>query len=226
MFVENISQFVLQFINDNQGDKNSELSNMWNSKKNQEQLIKTIKKNNITIKDPDKPKRGKSGYLYFCEVYREKLKKEYPELSVKQIVSKLGILWKQLKEEKSQEVKNFEKLSTEDRNRYKNEMVNYVPLIRKMKKKDSAATKLTQSLSSDSLNKKEDSTIELLQEEKNIKRSKKKEKDEGYTKFVRSKRNKTRKTHPELDSDGIMNYLKTKWEKFPDEKKLKYKNKK
>ena len=92
MFVENISQFVLEFINNNQSNGNSELIDIWKSKKNQEQLIKTIKKNNITIKDPDKPKRGKSGYLYFCEVYREKLKSEYPELSVKQIVSKLGIL--------------------------------------------------------------------------------------------------------------------------------------
>ena len=227
MFVENISQFVLEFINNNQSDNSSDLINSWNSKKNQEQFIKTIKKNNITIKDPDKPKRGKSGYLYFCEVYREKLKEEYPELSVKQIVSKLGILWKQLKEENSQEVKQFEQLSKEDRNRYKNEMVNYVPLIRKMNKKDVVAAKLTESLSSDSLNKKESSTAELIEEkEKNIKRSKKKDKDEGYTKFIRSKRNKTRKTHPELDSDGIMTYLRSKWEKFPDEKKLKYKNKK
>jgi len=224
MFVENISQFVLEFINQN-NPNNSELIDLWNSKKNKEQLIKTIKKNNITIKDPDKPKRGKSGYLYFCEVYREKLKEEYPELSVKQIVSKLGILWKQLKEENNQEVKNFEKLSTEDRNRYKNEMVNYVPLIRKMNKKDiGVVTKLTGVVSTDSINKQEDSS--LVVEEKNIKRSKKKEKDEGYTKFIRSKRNKTRKTHPELDSDGIMNYLKSKWEKFPDEKKIKYRNKK
>lgn len=222
MFVENISQFVLEFINQN-NPNNSELIDLWNSKKNKEQLIKTIKKNNITIKDPDKPKRGKSGYLYFCEVYREKLKEEYPELSVKQIVSKLGILWKQLKAENNQEVKNFEKLSTEDRNRYKSEMVNYVPLIRKMNRKDiGAVTKLTGVVSADSINKQEDSSVE----EKNIKRSKKKEKDEGYTKFIRSKRNKTRKTHPELDSDGIMNYLKSKWEKFPDEKKTKYRNKK
>ena len=226
MFVENISQFVLEFIqsNNNGSDNNAELIDNWKSKKNQEQFIKVIKKNNITIKDPDKPKRGTSGYLYFCEVYREKLKDEYPELSVKEIVSKLGVLWKKLKEENSKEVINFELKSKEDRNRYKSEMTNYVPLIRKMNKKNVLVNKTEDSkdLGDDNQN---ISSIEL-KDDKTIKRSKRKEKDEGYTKFIRSKRNKTKKTHPELDSDGILNYLKTKWEKFSDEKKLKYKNKK
>ena len=56
--------------------------------------LKIIKKNNITVKDPNKPKRRKSGYLYFCAEYREKMKAENPDLTVKEIVSKLGILWK------------------------------------------------------------------------------------------------------------------------------------
>ena len=98
MFVDNISQFVLDFI---QNNKNPNLCDAWNSKRNQEQLVKIIKKNNIIIKDPQKPKRGKSGYLFFCAEYREKMKQEFPELSVKEIVSKLGILWKKLKKENS-----------------------------------------------------------------------------------------------------------------------------
>ena len=225
MFVENISQFVLEFIQSNNvSDNNAELIDNWKSKKNQEQFIKLIKKNNITIKDPDKPKRGKSGYLYFCEVYREKLKDEYPDSSVKEIVSKLGVLWKELKKQNSQEVVNFELKSKEDRNRYKSEMTNYVPLIRKMNKKNILVNKIDVSVE---LGEDKQTVISTeLKDDKIIKRSKRKEKDEGYTKFIRSKRNKTRKSHPELDSDGILNYLKTKWEKFPDEKKLKYKNKK
>ena len=62
MFVENISQFVIDFINNN---KNPNIIEAWGSKKNQEQLFRTIKKNNIVIKDTHKPKRGKSGYLFF-----------------------------------------------------------------------------------------------------------------------------------------------------------------
>lgn len=218
MFVENISQFVIDFINNN---KNPNMIEAWNSKKIQEQLFRTIKKNNIVIKDPHKPKRGKSGYLFFCAEYREKMKKENPELSVKDIVSKLGILWKQLKKDNSPEVKRFEKMSLEDRNRYKNEMNGYVPLIRKINKKEKKDKNSDENISSviESEKKKQ------KEEEKNIKRSKKKEKDDGYSKFMRSKRNKTKKTHPELDSEGILRYLAEKWEKFPDSKKEKYRKK-
>jgi len=225
MFVDNISQFVLDFI---QNNKNPNLCDAWNSKKNQEQLVKIIKKNNIIIKDPQKPKRGKSGYLFFCAEYREKMKQEFPELSVKEIVSKLGILWKKLKKENSPEVKKFEQMSLDDRNRYKDEMTGYVPLIRKINKKEKKIVTDDEIINGDDNN--ITSVIEdeknKQKEEKNLKRSKKKEKDDGYSKFIRSKRNKTRKTHPELDSEGILKYLAQKWEKFPDIKKEKYRKKK
>lgn len=226
MFVDNISQFVLDFI---QNNKNPNLCDAWNSKRNQEQLVKIIKKNNIIIKDPQKPKRGKSGYLFFCAEYREKMKQEFPELSVKEIVSKLGILWKKLKKENSPEVKKFEQMSLDDRNRYKDEMTDYVPLIRKINKKEKKIITDDGIINGDD-NNNITSVIEneknKQKEEKNLKRSKKKEKDDGYSKFIRSKRNKTRKTHPELDSEGILKYLAQKWEKFPDIKKEKYRKKK
>ena len=228
MFVDNISQFVLDFI---QNNKNPSLSDAWNSRKNQDQLFKVIKKNNIIIKDPHKPKRGKSGYLFFCAEYREKMKNEFPELSVKEIVSKLGILWKKIKNENSPEVKKFEQMSLDDRNRYKFEMTGYIPLIRKINKKEKKNVAIVDvgvinvdenNISSVIENEKN----KQKEEEKNLKRSKKKEKDDGYSKFIRSKRNKTRKTHPELDSVGILEYLAQKWEKFPDMKKDKYRKKK
>ena len=226
MFVDNISQFVLDFI---QNNKNPNLCDAWNSKRNQEQLVKIIKKNNIIIKDPQKPKRGKSGYLFFCAEYREKMKQEFPELSVKEIVSKLGILWKKLKKENSPEVKKFEQMSLDDRNRYKDEMTDYVPLIRKINKKEKKIV-TDDGIINGNDNNNITSVIEneknKQKEEKNLKRSKKKEKDDGYSKFIRSKRNKTRKTHPELDSEGILKYLAQKWEKFPDIKKEKYRKKK
>ena len=226
MFVDNISQFVLDFI---QNNKNPNLCDAWNSKRNQEQLVKIIKKNNIIIKDPQKPKRGKSGYLFFCAEYREKMKQEFPELSVKEIVSKLGILWKKLKKENSPEVKKFEQMSLDDRNRYKDEMTDYVPLIRKINKKEKKIV-TDDGIINGNDNNNITSVIEneknKQKEEKNLKHSKKKEKDDGYSKFIRSKRNKTRKTHPELDSEGILKYLAQKWEKFPDIKKEKYRKKK
>ena len=208
MFLENLSKFVVDFI---QNNKNPNVLEAWHTKKNQEALCKIIKKNNITVKDPNKPKRGKSGYLYFCAEYREKMKNENPDLTVKEIVSKLGILWKQMKMTKDPEVKRFEQMSIDDRNRYKSEMNTYVPILRKLNKKEKK-------------NKKDTDELDLNNIEK-PKKSRKKD-DDGYNKYVRSKKNKTKKTHPELDSDGIIEYLKQKWTKFPQDKKDRYKHKK
>lgn len=211
MFVENLSQFVVDFI---QSNKNPNFNEAWYSKKNQEALYKIIKKNNITVKDPNKPKRGKSGYLYFCAEYREKMKKDNPDLTVKEIVSKLGILWKQMKKDNNPEVKRFEKMSIDDRDRYKTEMISYVPILRKMNKKEKKSKK------DDT-----DTSVEETKELEKPKKSRKKE-DDGYNKYARSKKNKTKKTHPEFDSEGIVKYLRQKWEKFPQEKRDRYKNKK
>ena len=222
MIVENISQFVVDFIQSN--NKSANITEAWNSKKNQEQLMKIFKKNNIIIKDPDKPKRGKSGYLYFCAEYRDKMKKENPDMTVKEIVSKLGILWQQFKVEENPEVKRFLKMSEDDRNRYKKAMSSYIPLIRKINKKEKKENDEEKLETIKPVKKRK--TKDEKEEEKELLKSKKKERDDGYSKFIRSKRNKTRKTHPELDSDGILKYLASKWEKFPDSKKEKYKNKK
>ena len=120
-------------------------------------------------------------------------------------------------------------MSLDDRNRYKDEMTDYVPLIRKINKKEKKIITDDGIINGDD-NNNITSVIEneknKQKEEKNLKRSKKKEKDDGYSKFIRSKRNKTRKTHPELDSEGILKYLAQKWEKFPDIKKEKYRKKK
>jgi len=138
------------------------------------------------------------------------MKTENPDLTVKEIVSKLGILWKQMKITKDPEVKRFEQMSIDDRNRYKSEMNTYVPILRKLNKKEKKNKK------------------DIINEEFDIEKPKKsrKKEDDGYNKYVRSKKNKTKKTHPELDSDGIIEYLKQKWSKFPQDKKDRYKNKK
>jgi len=231
MIVDNISEFVVSLIESN---KSSNLIDAWKSKKNQEMLGKVIKKNNIMIKDPDKPKRGKSGYLYFCAEYRDKIKKENPQMTVKEVVRKLGVLWQKMKVDgNNMEVKKFEKMSLDDRNRYKTEMDTYVPLIRKINKKDKkGADDGCDDLLDEDINyideekKKKRKMKEKVEEEKELKKSKRKERDDGYSKFLRSKRNKTKKTHPELDSDGILKYLETKWSKFTESKKEKYRNKK
>jgi hypothetical protein len=190
MVLQNMNEFVLAFIENNKDNVN--LENVWMSPKNQQLLIKTIKKTNIKIKDPNKPKRGKSGFLYFCEENRCKIKSQNPELSVKEIVSKLGQLWQYLKKTNKDEIKRYEDLSVSDRIRYKNEMKVYIPMF----------------------------TRKAV--EKSPKEKKKSKKNLLFDNFIKSKKLKTKRQHPELDADGVILYLTEKWEKLPDEKKNRY----
>jgi hypothetical protein len=196
MFIENINQFVLDFLENNK----TNIAEQWTTKKNQQLLLKTLKKNNIKIKDPEKPKRGKSGFLFYCDVKRPLIKEENPELTVKEIVSKLGTEWQLLKASNSDEISKYEEMSVKDRNRYKQEMRNYIPILnRKTENKKSG--------------------------KKSKRRSKRNDDDIMYDNFVKTKKPRVKKTHPEFDSKEVIEYIKTKWEKLPEEKKLKYKNK-
>ena len=57
--------------------------------------VKTTKK----IKDPDAPKRPKSGYLFFCEEKRSEYKKANLNASATELTSILGKAWKSLTDE-------------------------------------------------------------------------------------------------------------------------------
>ena len=70
------------------------------------------------------PKRALSAYLFFCQATREDLKKKNPSIKSSEILSELGKMWKTLSEKKK---KPFEKMAEEDKNRYAEEMKEYVP---------------------------------------------------------------------------------------------------
>lgn len=198
MFIENINQFVIDFLENNK----TNMSEHWSSKKNQQSLIKTLKKNNIKIKDPDKPKRGKSGFLFYCDTKRPIIKQENPELTVKEIVSKLGTEWQLLKTSNSDEINKYEEMSSKDRNRYKQEMKNYIPILnRKTEYKKNSEKKPSK------------------------RRSKRNDEDIMYENFTKMKKPRVKKSHPEFDSNDIIEYIKSKWDNLADEKKIKYKKK-
>lgn len=214
MFIENISQFVLDFLESN---KNPNATEAWKSKKTQQSLLKTIKKQNIKVKDSNKPRRGKSAFLYYCENNRSLLKDSNPEMSVKEIVSTLGANWQKLKKENLDEVERFERMSIKDRDRYKSEMRSYIPVLsRKYEKKPKEEG--DEKLEGESSEKKPE-------KKESVKRSKRDHKEVLYSNYVKSRRVKTKKNHPELDSEGVIAYLARKWEKMPDIKKEKYSKK-
>ena len=91
-------------------------------------LCKPIKMK--TLKDPNKPKRPKSAYLYFCDENRKKVTKELQNdknvLKSKVMVEtskKLGSMWKNLDEK---EKSPFTEKAKVDKERYDDEMENYV----------------------------------------------------------------------------------------------------
>ena len=71
-------------------------------------------------KDPNAPKRGKSAYLYFCNMNRDSARKALgPDAKATDVTSKLGSMWNQLKNDKrSAELSKYEKMAAEDKERY------------------------------------------------------------------------------------------------------------
>lgn len=73
-------------------------------------------------KNTDGPKRPRSGYILFCNDKRGKLK-ETTELSSKEIISELGRMWREIKEN---EKKHYIKLASKDKDRYLEEKEEYL----------------------------------------------------------------------------------------------------
>lgn len=64
------------------------------------------------------PKRNKNAYMFFVADKREEVKNSNPDLKHKEIVAKLGELWREMSEE---EKKPYEKQAAADKERYAKE---------------------------------------------------------------------------------------------------------
>lgn len=74
-------------------------------------------------KDPNKPKRAKSAYIYFCSAMRATVKEELgDEAKATEVTRELGKRWKQLTDEEKQP---YQDLADEDKERYAREMAEY-----------------------------------------------------------------------------------------------------
>ena len=213
MKTKNISKFVLKFIQENK-DKNK-LSEEWNSEKNLVALQSLFKKK---IKDQNKPKRGKSSYLHFCDDYRTSTKDKFPCYTNKEILNHLGNLWKNLKLENPKLVEKYESIAKEERDRYKEKMDIYKSSLLGNKNVEETKTiptlnqediDLILSLKNDLENKKEEKVIESSDEK-------------GFVRFLKKRKHKFIDEYPELDSEQIFAKMKKRWTSFSDEKKQKY----
>jgi hypothetical protein len=76
-------------------------------------------------KDPNAPKRGMSGYMFFCKANRAAVKEGLPETATLGEIGKaMGLKWKDTSEE---DRKPYEDEAAADKERYQTEMSSYEP---------------------------------------------------------------------------------------------------
>ena len=141
---KNISDFFISFLKRVSEDGEIQLEEAleeWKSKENQVKLTKLIKKTDKKPrKDPTKPKRGKSSYIFFCQDQRSTAKANLTNPTSPQVTSELAKMWRKLKSRDDDDAKTqmdrYIKESESDKERYKKEMCNYVPqdMTKKVKK--------------------------------------------------------------------------------------------
>lgn len=146
--LKSINDYVCNFLMEEIGE-DTELIDKWNSKEIQSELSKVFPKSSKEdkVKDPNKPKRGKSAYLFFCEDKREEVKQEFEDsggsYSTKDVTCKLAKLWNELKEDpaRKSEMEGYEEKAQEAKEKYDSEMAGYVPPTDQELKKESKKKK-------------------------------------------------------------------------------------
>jgi len=151
-------------------------------------------------KDPNAPKGPLTAYMLFCGDYREKVKRDNPNISFGQVGKELGRLWK---EADAAEKDKYEQLAQQDKMRYKRDMETY---------QESKA--LTSS----------------EEEEVQTPKSKKRKKDpnapkgalSAYMIFSREIRTQVKDQFPEASFGEIGKHIRERWRNMSEEEKQKY----
>jgi hypothetical protein len=237
MKAKNISKFVLKFLEEHKND--SKITVNWKSAENLTALENLFKKNKKS-KDLNKPKRGKSSFLHFCDDFKPIVKQEFPDYTNKELLSYLGSLWKNYKTEKPDIVKKYEAMAKEQLEKYKKQMSLYkdetdiddnqietLPKIVTTKKnvQDEDDNEKKETLKKfKEKNKKESSKEKIL--ESHLKTpevvSSNDSDKKGFEKYVKKRKNRFIEEYPELNNEQLFEKMKKKWRSLSDEKKQKY----
>ena len=231
MKTKNISKFVVKFIQENK-DKNK-LVEEWNSEKNLSALETFFNKKKV--KDENKPKRGKSSYLHFCDDYRSSVKEKFPDYTNKQILNHLGNLWASFKVDNPKIVEKYENIAKGERDEYKEKMTIYkssLPVTQNNKETLSTTSKeksinlndqdIDLILSIKKELEKIDEKVDERVDERVDENIDERVDEKAFARFLKKRKNKFIDEYPELDSDQIFAKMKKKWASFSDEKKQKY----
>ena len=134
--IKNISTFITTFLEEHGSD---EMLEKWNDPSNMQAFNQVLlsaanavkRDSNKKIKDPKKPKRGRSAYICFCTKNREAAKKALGDgAKATEVTAKLGEMWRLLKESKNASDKKalvaLELEAAEDKTRYNEEIKDYI----------------------------------------------------------------------------------------------------
>lgn len=244
MNANNFSKFVLDFINDNKGK--DDIIEAWNSTDVQKNFKKLFKKQ-LEKNDPDRPVKGKTSYLLFCDDHREIVKKNNPGISNTEITIKLAELWNKFKDTNKEKVKDYEQRSLIEREKYKKDKESYIQkkLINlsseepkenekpTKKKRESKPLKEEVKVNKEEVeqvkvNKEEIKQVKVNKEEvkqveqvKVVKENKVSKKDK-FDYFYEKKINKMKRNYPDLDDKQLYKKIYKKWMKLSEEEKNDY----
>lgn len=167
---------------------------LWESEENQVKLKKTFKgkakkgkakgkKKGKKKKDPNKPKRARSAYIFFSMDKRDEVKEDNPDINNREIMSELGKRWSKIKG--TTEAKKYVKQAAKDKKRYNAEMEEYVPSS--------------------------DEPVEKKRKRKSSSGKKSKRAKTAYNYFIMDMRNEVKEGNPDMDSREIMSELGKLW---------------
>jgi len=131
--LKNINEYIQSFLSEHGSE---ELIDAWNSKDTQKKFLKILQDDSstkkTTIKDPNKPKRNKTAYIFFCSDRRQEVKEELGDSAkTTDIMSRLGELWNEMNEdaktdeEVAEVIEQYKKAASDDKERYDLEMASY-----------------------------------------------------------------------------------------------------
>jgi hypothetical protein len=133
---KNIMSYVKDFIiqsDTEEWDTDLMIEKWEETIKDIETIIKegTPKIKKTSPKDPKKPKRGKSSYIFFCGEARAEVKEDLGDVKPHEVMKELGARWGALKKSsvKSDKIKlvKYTKMAEDDKVRSSQEMETYVP---------------------------------------------------------------------------------------------------
>jgi len=131
-----LNKFIVAFLNESKAAP--ELKNI-NTEELFDKLIaswksKSTKFKNLIRKTDDpcqNPPRPKSKYIFFCDTVRQQIKKEHPEMNIREITCELGRRWQRFKAFPDPEVEaELTKLFLVDKERYHSDKKVRQPLLK------------------------------------------------------------------------------------------------